>query len=51
MCQVDFHEAPAWALLEKSVPQIDELDIARFTFELDAGAEEIRQLVAVAFQG
>ena len=50
MCQVDFHEAPAWVLLQKSVPQIDELDIARFTFELDAGAEEIRQLVAVAFQ-
>src|SRR5579872_3840466 len=50
MCQVDFHEAPAWALLQKSVPQIDTFDIARFTFELDAGAEEIRQLVAVAFQ-
>jgi HD-like signal output (HDOD) protein len=50
MCQVDFHEAPAWNLLAKSVPQIDDLDIARFTFELDAGAEEIRQLVAVAFQ-
>jgi hypothetical protein len=27
-----------------------ELDVARFTFELDAEAEEIRQLVASAFQ-
>jgi putative nucleotidyltransferase with HDIG domain len=50
MCQVDFQEAPAWNLLAKSVPQLDQLDIARFTFELDAEAEEIRQLVAVAFQ-
>jgi putative nucleotidyltransferase with HDIG domain len=50
MCQLDFHEAPAWNLLAKSNPQLDDLDIARFTFELDAGAEEIRQLVAVAFQ-
>jgi putative nucleotidyltransferase with HDIG domain len=50
MCQIDFHEAPAWNLIVKSIPQIDNFDIARFTFELDAGAEEIRQLVAVAFQ-
>lgn len=34
----------------KPFPRIDELDIARFTFELDAGAEEIRPLVSVVFQ-
>jgi putative nucleotidyltransferase with HDIG domain len=50
MSQIDFHEATAWSLLAKSIPQIENFDIARFTFELDSGAEEIRQLVAVAFQ-
>jgi putative nucleotidyltransferase with HDIG domain len=50
MCEIDFHEAPAWNLLKKSIPQLEQLDVARFTFELDSGAEEIRQLVALAFQ-
>lgn len=50
ICQIDFHEAQAWNLLSKTIPKLDDLDIARFTFELDAGAEEIRQLVGVAFQ-
>jgi HD-like signal output (HDOD) protein len=50
LCEVDFHQAPAWNLLKKCVPHLGELDIARFTFELDAEAEEIRQLVAAAFQ-
>ena len=51
LCEVDFHQAPAWNLLQKAVPHLAELDVARFTFELDAEAEEIRQLVASAFQG
>jgi HD-like signal output (HDOD) protein len=50
LCEVDFHQAPAWNLLQKAVPHLAELDVARFTFELDAEAEEIRQLVASAFQ-
>jgi len=32
------------------VPQLEKLDVARFTFELDAEAEEIQFLVAAAFQ-
>jgi putative nucleotidyltransferase with HDIG domain len=47
--EIDFHEAPAWALLEKAVPHLERLDVARFTLELDAEAEEIRLLVASAF--
>jgi len=50
MCVIDFQEAPAWSLLRKSVPHLENLDIARFTFELDSEAEEIRRLVATAFQ-
>ena len=51
MCEIDFHEAPAWNLLRKAVPHLEDLDIARFTFELDSESEEIRRLVATAFQG
>jgi putative nucleotidyltransferase with HDIG domain len=50
MLEIDFHEAPAWGLLQKAVPQIEGLDIARFTLELDAKAEEIRLLVAASFK-
>jgi HD-like signal output (HDOD) protein len=50
LCEIDFHEAPAWNLLQKSVPHLDDLDIARFTFELDGEAEEIKSLVASAFK-
>ena len=50
LCEIDFHEAPAWNLLQKSVPHLGDLDIARFTFELDGEAEEIKFLVASAFK-
>ena len=50
LCEIDFHQAPAWNLLQKSVPHLGDLDIARFTFELDAEAEEIKKLVAAAFK-
>lgn len=48
--EFDFQDAPAWALLQKSAPNLERFDIARFTMELDAEAEEIRSLVAAAFQ-
>jgi HD-like signal output (HDOD) protein len=48
--EVDFQEAPGWALLGKVVPQLERFDVARFTMELDAEAEEIHELVAGAFQ-
>jgi hypothetical protein len=50
MLEIDFHEAPAWFLLQKAVPALEGLDVARFTLELDADAEEIRLLVASCFQ-
>jgi putative nucleotidyltransferase with HDIG domain len=50
MLEIDFHEAPAWFLLQKAVPALEGLDVARSTLELDADAEEIRLLVASCFQ-
>jgi putative nucleotidyltransferase with HDIG domain len=50
MLEIDFHEAPAWNLLQKAIPQIEGLDVERFTLELDAEAEEIRLLVAASFK-
>lgn len=48
--EVDFRESPAWSLLRKAVPQLENFDVARFTMELDAEAEEIHALVVSAFQ-
>jgi HD-like signal output (HDOD) protein len=48
--EADFHEAPAWALLEAAIPRLDRIDLARFTLELDTEAAEIHKLVATAFQ-
>jgi HD-like signal output (HDOD) protein len=51
LCEIEFQNAPAWALLEKAVPKLESFDVARFTLELDESAEEIRKLVASTFQG
>jgi putative nucleotidyltransferase with HDIG domain len=51
LIEVEFASLPAWSLLQKGVPNLDQFDVARFTLELDAGAEEIQQLVAAAFHG
>ncbi len=51
LSEVEFHESPAWTLLEREVPRLDRLDVVRFTLELDADADDIRALVANAFQG
>ncbi|HXZ11189.1 MAG TPA: HDOD domain-containing protein [Candidatus Sulfotelmatobacter sp.] len=48
--EIEFSEAPAWLLLAKAVPHLEKFDVARFTMELDAEAEEIHELVAAAFQ-
>jgi len=48
--EVHFQEVPAWELLGRSVPLLVKFDVARFTMELDGEAEEIRELVAAAFQ-
>jgi putative nucleotidyltransferase with HDIG domain len=50
ICEVDFQEAPAWGVLRKHVPHLEDLDVARFTLELDAEAEEIRTFVASTFR-
>ena len=48
--EIDFHQDPAWAILEAAVPSLDRLDVARFTLELDTEATEIHALVSNAFQ-
>ena len=48
--EIRFQEVPAWSLLGRAVPLLEHFDVARFTMELDAEAEEIRELVAAAFK-
>ncbi|HTV59258.1 MAG TPA: HDOD domain-containing protein [Verrucomicrobiae bacterium] len=50
MAEVDFLDSSAWRLLQDELPQLGTIDIARFTLELDAEAEEVRRLVASVFQ-
>jgi len=42
---------PAWAILLKEHPDLQEVDLARFTFELDDAIEEISGLVSTVFGG
>jgi hypothetical protein len=48
MCEVDFREGRAWNLHRN--PAAREVGLSSTTFELDSGAEEICQLVALSFQ-
>jgi len=48
--QADFGKAPAWEMLAETFPQIERLDLARLAFELDAEADEIRELVTSTFR-
>jgi putative nucleotidyltransferase with HDIG domain len=47
----EFHLAsePAWQFLQKKYPAAAELDLARFTFELDAYAAEVQRMVDSIF--
>lgn len=47
--EIQFSTLPGWAMLRRAVPNLEQFDIARFTLELDADAEEIRRLVAATF--
>lgn len=49
LIEVEFSKLPAWELLRKSAPNLEEFDVARFTMELDSDAEEIQRLVAATF--
>jgi len=51
LVEIEFSRLPAWGLLQKAVPSLERFDVAQFTLELDADAEEIQRLVAAAFQG
>jgi len=44
--RVDLLSDPAWAVLLKAQPALEEMDLVRFTFELDEGVTEIHDLVS-----
>ena len=47
--KVDLIADPAWAVLRKDHHDLEGLDLARFTFELDEAVDEIEILVATVF--
>ena len=44
--RVDLISDPAWAVLLKAQPELGEVDLVRFTFELDEAVTEIHELVS-----
>jgi putative nucleotidyltransferase with HDIG domain len=47
--KVDLIADPAWAILLKEYRDLEGVDLARFTFELDEAVEEIQSLVSTVF--
>ena len=47
--KVDLISDPAWAVLLKEHRELEGVDLARFTFELDESVAEIHTLVATVF--
>ena len=47
--KVDFVEDPAWSALLKEYRELENLDLVRFTFELDEDMVEIGTLVSIIF--
>jgi HD-like signal output (HDOD) protein len=44
--RVDLISDPAWAVLLKAQPELGEMDLVRFSFELDEAVDEIHELVS-----
>lgn len=47
--KVDLIADPAWAILSKEYRDLENIDLARFTFELDEAVQEIHALVTSVF--
>jgi hypothetical protein len=47
--KVDLVSDPAWAILLQQHRELDGVDLARFTFELDEAVDEIQALVSTVF--
>jgi len=47
--KIDMVEEPAWAVLRKGYPELEAMDLAHFTFELDEAVKEVREVVAIIF--
>jgi putative nucleotidyltransferase with HDIG domain len=50
MEEVDFLQDPAWPALLQHHPDLRQLDLARFTFELESYFAEVKRVVAVLFR-
>jgi hypothetical protein len=48
--QVNFQEEEGFSVLLKECPELQTLDWARFTFELEAYMEEVHQLVTQLYR-
>ncbi|MFZ3215003.1 MAG: HDOD domain-containing protein [Candidatus Acidiferrales bacterium] len=49
--EVDLLGEPAWVILTKERGDLEAMDLARFTFELDESVGEVSELVATVFGG
>ena len=49
--QFDMIEDPAWAILVENFPALNDLDLARFTFEMDEDVDEVQGLVNAVYSG
>jgi putative nucleotidyltransferase with HDIG domain len=47
--KVDLVSDPAWAILAKEYRELEDMDLVRFTFEMDEAVEEIHALVMTVF--
>lgn len=45
--KVDMIADPAWAILKQEHPELERVDLARFTFELDESVSEISEIVRI----
>jgi len=50
MEEVDLAQDPAWEALLQHHPGLRQLDLARFTFELESYFAEVKRVVAVLFR-
>ena len=49
--KVDLAHNPAWAILQAEYRDLEDLDLVRFTFELDEAVREVFELVSTIFGG
>lgn len=46
---VSFVDEPAWKMLKEKSPKLDELDLERFTYQLDEKMDDVHQLISAVY--